>query len=196
MLRQVLLETALSVSIKLAGIAVLCAVTSVTALGISVNSDAKSVQPTPRQTRSPQFGPAPPGAVPAKWRVQCRGGDEPIRCQAYQSVYRTSTGEHLISVVVQVGGESQEPLMRIRFPLGIHIGYGASVQIGHASATELALESCNQKGCFAEFAISQTEIAALIKGERMKISVRDSQRRIVRYRVSGAGFAEAYAKIR
>jgi invasion protein IalB len=60
----------------------------------------------------------------------------------------------------------------------------------------LALRSCNSHGCFAEYALAEIDLAALIKGERLKISVRDRHSATVRYKVSGAGFAEAYAKIR
>jgi invasion protein IalB len=185
----------MSVFTRLAGAALLCVLVSIAGIGISLGaSDAKTVEPTTRQTGASRSGPAPPEAVPAKWRVQCKSGADD--CQAYQSVYRKATGERLISVVVQIHRESREPIMRILLPLGIEIGYGASVQIGHAPAAILLLRSCNQNGCFAEYAISQNEIAALIKGERVRVSVRDRHRTMVRYRVSGAGFAEAYAKIK
>jgi invasion protein IalB len=121
---------------------------------------------------------------------------EPVACQAQQSVYRKTTGERLISVVVHMRRDSREPVMRIQLPLGIHIASGASVQIGSAPAAALSLESCTQDGCFVEYAVSPSDIAALIKGERLRVSVRDRRRTMVRYRVSGAGFAEAYAKLK
>jgi invasion protein IalB len=164
--------------------------------GLESPSAAKPVEQISKPARSARSGPVPPGAVPARWQVFCESSNDSINCHARQSVRRKETGKRLISVTVRVPRRFQMPVMSIHLPLSIDISYGALLQFGQTPATRLALRSCNAHGCFAEYALPEIDLAALIKGERLKISVRDRHRATVRYKVSGAGFAEAYAKIR
>jgi invasion protein IalB len=177
--------------------AILCLLVALAGIGgLESPSAAKSVERMPKPAGSDRSGPVPPGAVPERWRVHCKSTNDSIDCQARQSVYRKASGKRLVSVVVRVPRRFQMPVMSIYLPLSIDISYGALLQFGQTPTTRLALQSCNLYGCFAEYALAEVDLAALIKGERLKISVRDRHRATVRFRVSGAGFAEAYAKIK
>ena len=197
MLRQLLEgECAVSRLARITG-AILCLLVTLAGIGGSESpSAAKPVEQLPTSKGSTQSGPVPPGAVGDRWRVHCKSTNDSIDCQARQSVFRKTTGKHLVSVVVRVPRRFQNPVMSIQLPLSIDISYGALLQFGQTPTRTLALRSCNSHGCFAEYALTEIELAALIKGDRLKISVRDRRRATVRFRVSGAGFAEAYAKIR
>jgi invasion protein IalB len=157
---------------------------------------AKPVEQMPVPVGSPRSGPVPPGALRERWRVHCKNTNGSIDCQARQLVYGKKTGKRLVSVSVRVPGRFQNPIMSIQLPLSINISFGALLQFGQTPTRTLALQSCNSHGCFAEYALAEIELATLIKGERLKISVRNRHRATIRFRVSGAGFAEAYAKIK
>jgi invasion protein IalB len=177
--------------------AILCLLVALAGIGgLESSSAAKSIEQISKPARSARSGPVPPGAVPRRWRVHCKSTNDSIDCHARQSVYRKATGKLLISVAVRVPRRFEKPIMSIQLPLSIDIAYGALLQFGQTPTMTLSLQSCNAHGCFAEYALAEIDLAALIKGERLKISVRDRHRATFRYRVSGAGFAEAYAKIR
>jgi invasion protein IalB len=177
--------------------ALLCLLLGVACIGGSGGQlVAKPVEPRPKPAQSPHSGPIPPDAVPDKWRVHCRNRDGSADCQARQSVYRKTTGKLLVAVTVRVPRRFQMPVMHIQLPLNVDIAYGAQLQFGQTPTRSLALRSCTAAGCFAEYTPAEIELASLIKGERLKISVRNRLRATVRIKVSGNGFAEAYAKIK
>jgi invasion protein IalB len=80
--------------------------------------------------------------------------------------------------------------------LNVNISSGASIQIGSAPATPLALQVCEEKGCLAERAITDPEIAALTKGENLMVSVWNRENTKLDFQVPTSGFARAYAQIK
>jgi invasion protein IalB len=152
------------------------------------NTSEEMPQPTPTQQ------PALPKTGQTKWQVRCYSVEGAIDCRVHQSVRSKKAGR--LFVAVQDSDRSGTPVLRLQLPLNIYIPSGATIQIDSAPATQLALSSCNQTGCFAEHAITGSELAALTNGKTLGVSVRDRNRAEVRFRIPIAGFAEAYAKIK
>ena len=73
---------------------------------------------------------------------------------------------------------------------------GTSLQIGQDEAKTFPFQSCNRAGCVAEYAITNAEIAAMLKGADLTISFQTTRKQPIILKVPSAGFAVAYAKIK
>jgi invasion protein IalB len=126
------------------------------------------------------------------WRARCGK----TACVAERSIYRKKSATPLLSVAVRVPRDSNATTLRLRLPLNVSIPSGASIQIGSAPAKPLALQVCEEKGCLAELAIADPEIAALTKGENLTVSVWNRENAKLDFQVPTSGFARAYAQIK
>ena len=188
---------------KIIGVAVLCTATAVAGFVIfglltdpQILSEAKTLEPRPRTAPAGLSAPAPPSLPQPKWKVRCASVQGEFDCYARQSIYRGTTGKSLLSVAVRVSPDAEQPRMLVRLPLGIYLPAGALLQIGSAAAKALTLRGCDLDGCFADDALSESDLAAMLEGKRIKISVQNLKSEPVIYRLSVAGFPEAYAKIK
>jgi invasion protein IalB len=86
--------------------------------------------------------------------------------------------------------------MLILVPAGIFLPAGVTLQFGQEGSKMVQLQSCDNSGCLAEYAVSDAELAALAKGQTLSVSVQDTNKQPVTVQVPSAGFAAAYAKIK
>ena len=87
--------------------------------------------------------------------------------------------------------------MMLQVPLGVYLPAGASLQIGKDEAKTLPFKGCDRGGCVAEYAITESEIAAMTKGSDLTISVQSqNQQPAFTVTVPVTGFAAAYAKVK
>ena len=106
----------------------------------------------------------------------------------------TNTGQ--LSVVVRVPAETKKPVMLLLVPLGIYLPAGVKVQVGQDAAKTVPLQNCDGTGCLAEYAITEPELAAMLKGQGLTISVQDRDKQPVSVQVPATGFPAAYGKIK
>jgi invasion protein IalB len=83
----------------------------------------------------------------------------------------------------------------LQLPLGVYLPTGVSFRIGDEPNKGLKVETCIESGCAAKALVSEGEIAALVAGARLTVSVRDRKREVVTFEMPGGGFAEAYARL-
>ena len=164
---------------------------------------AFSGNPSLAQTQQPkamppqqQAQPAPAPAPAPTWKVNCATGQAGIDCRAFQTLFVKRTGQRFMSVAVRVPPDTKTPTMLLGLPLGTYLPAGVSLQFGKEAAKSLPIQSCNQSGCLAEYAVSEAEIGAMLKGADITISIQDQQKKPITVTVPVAGFAEAYAKIK
>ena len=123
--------------------------------------------------------------------------DGKLDCRAGQSVFIKTTGQRLLSVAVRVPADTKKPVLMLQVPLGVYLPAGASLQIGKDEAKTLPFRGCDRGGCVAEYAITETEIAAMTKGSDLTISVQNqNQQPAFTVTVPVTGFAAAYAKVK
>jgi invasion protein IalB len=91
--------------------------------------------------------------------------------------------------------DAKTPIMLLGLPLGTYLPAGVSLQFGKEAAKPLPIQSCDRSGCLAEYAVTDAEIDAMLKGADVTISIQNQQQQPVTVTVPVAGFAEAYAKI-
>jgi len=137
--------------------------------------------------------PAPAQAQPI-WGVNCAGTPGGLDCRAIQAAQMTNTGQ--VTLAVRVPAETKNPVMLLLLPMGIYLPSGVTVQFGQDAAKTVPLQNCDGAGCLAEYAITEAEIAAMLKGSAVTISVRDRDKQPISVQVPGTGFPAAYAKIK
>lgn len=106
----------------------------------------------------------------------------------------TNTGQ--LSVAVRLSPETKKPIMLLLLPMGIYLPAGVTVQFGQDAAKKVPLQNCDGTGCLAEYAMTEPEIAAMLKGQGFTISVQDRDKQPVSVQVPATGFPAAYAKIK
>jgi len=141
---------------------------------------------------------APPTPAPARaqpiWGVNCVGTPGGLDCRANQTVQMSNTGQ--VTVAVRLPPETKKPVMLLLLPMGIYLPAGVTVQFGQDAAKTVPLNNCDSAGCLAEYAITEAEIGAMLKGIVVTISVQGRDKQPISVQVPATGFPAAYAKIK
>jgi invasion protein IalB len=118
-------------------------------------------------------------------------------CSAVQNLFLKQTGKRFISVVVRVPAETKKPKMLVLLPLGTYLPAGVSLQFGREGAKKLAIESCDQSACVAQYDVTEADMATLMKGDDLNLSIQGGpDGKPTTFTVPALGFADAYAKIK
>jgi len=188
---------------KIGAVAAMGAVVAVAGIGIfamlterQILSEARPVEPRPQTAPVVQSAPSPPRSTPPRWKVRCASVQGQLDCYARQSIYREKTRQRLLTLVVRVSHDTEQPELYIRLPLGIYLPAGALLQIGKVPPKALILERCDLNGCVAKDALSPSELAALLEERRVKILAQNQKKEPLTYYLPVAGFAEVFAKIK
>jgi len=169
--------------VELAGVALLCL------LAFASEGVAQTAQP-----KAVLVAPAPTPSTPANWEVNCDTGSEGLVCFARQRVYVDK--RVVLTLYFMVSAETKTPNVRIRLPLGIYLPAGASIQFGEATPIPLLVTRCSNRGCYAEYAIPEADIAAMLKGADVTIAAQNQDQTLRTFRIEANGFPAAYAKVR
>lgn len=154
------------------------------------------------QTAQPKAAPQAEAGQPAQaapgepWVVHCPISQGALDCRASQSLFLKNTGQHIMSVAVRIPPDTKKPVLLMQLPLGIYLPAGVSLQIGKDEAKTLPIENCDQAGCLAEYAITDAEIGAMLKGAALTITLQSASKEPVTLTVPATGFPAAYAKIK
>ena len=138
---------------------------------------------TSEQLPQAQPGAAQPTQAQPIWGVTCAGTASGLDCRAIQGVPMTNTG--LLSVAVRLSPETKKPIMLLLLPMGISLPAGVTVKFGQDAAKKVPLQSCDGTGCLAEYAVTEAEIAAMLEGQVLTISVQDRDKQPVSVQVPG-----------
>jgi invasion protein IalB len=101
-----------------------------------------------------------------------------------------------VSAIVRVPPDTKKPSLLLLLPLGASLPKGVTIQFSGGGAKVLPFQSCGMNGCFAEYPISEAEIASLSKGANLALAIQTLDNAPISFNVSGAGFAAAYAKVK
>src|SRR5262249_110567 len=153
--------------------------------------------------KSSQGGVAPPQAPPQQaaalqpnWAVNCATAQTELTCVASQSFFLTETGQRFMTVSVNPGRADKKTTLVLQLPLGIYLPAGVSMQFGKAAARTIPIISCDQSGCFAEYAVTDAEIKSMLNGENLQVAVQTRDQKPLSVTVPFAGFDVAYSKRR
>jgi invasion protein IalB len=163
-------------------------------------SPAKSAQTAPAAAApadnangAPANTPPPPG-----WVARCGSAsrDAPLECAIEQNAVLPRTGQLVIAVNIRVPADTHTPSALIQLPLGLNIPNGAKLQVDDGKTTDLQIQTCEARGCYAGTAIAPELLAAMKSGKQLKISFQNLNKETLTVPLPLADFAAAYDKIK
>jgi len=145
---------------------------------------------------APQADAAP--ANSAGWIVRCAstGRNLPLECAMEQTAVLTKTGQLIVLINIRVPGDTRTPAALIQLPLGLNLPGGAKLQIDDGKAFDVPIQTCEQRGCFANAQIAPDMLSALKTGKQLKISFQNLGKETITIPMPLADFATAYDKIK
>jgi invasion protein IalB len=190
-------------SVKFARLAMVVALATFSATGTSVAQHTPKAKgqgqgqtqatPTPP---SPSSTPAPPPQP--GWAARCSSPsrDAPLECAMEQNAILTKTGQLVVLVNIRVPGDTRAPIALVQLPLGLNLQVGAKFQVDDGKSTDLPIQTCENRGCYASIPISPETLNALRAGKQLKISFQDLAKETITIPLSLNDFSAAYDKIK
>ena len=138
---------------------------------------------------------APP---PANWAARCgsisRGA--PLECAVEQTAVLSKTGQLVVLVNIRVPSDTRAPVATVQLPLGLNLPGGAKWQVDDGKATDLQIQTCEQRGCYASGPLAPDLLAAMKTGKELKVSFQNLAKETITIPMQLADFAAAYDKIK
>lgn len=154
----------------------------------------------PAATPAPAPAPAPSadGAAPPGWVARCasvsRGA--PLECAIEESAVLTKTGQLVVLVNIRVAGDSRSPTALVQLPLGLNLPAGSRIQVDEGKTLDLQIQTCENRGCYANLPVAPDLLTALRSGKQLKISFQNLNKETITIPMPLADFAAAYDKIK
>ena len=161
----------------------------------------KSAQTAPNNPPAPAAADNAPAAntpPPPGWVARCGSAsrDAPLECAIEQSAVLPRTGQLVILVNIRVPADTHTPSALIQLPLGLNLPGGAKLQVDDGAATDLQIQTCEARGCYAGTTIAPDLLAAMKSGKQLKISFQNLNKETLTVPLPLADFAAAYDKIK
>jgi invasion protein IalB len=165
---------------------------------------AKSAQTAPNNPTPPAAAAADNAAAPTNtppppgWIARCGSAsrDAPLECAIEQNAVLPRTGQLVIAVNIRVPADTHTPSALIQLPLGLNIPNGAKLQVDEGKATDLQIQTCEARGCYAGTTIAPDLLAAMKSGKQLKVSFQNLNKETLTVPLPLADFAAAYEKIK
>jgi invasion protein IalB len=157
---------------------------------------APAAQPAPAPT-APQAE-AAPAAPPPGWSARCSSASRgaPLECLIEQTAVLTKTGQLIVLIDIRVPSDTHAPVAVIQLPLGLNLPAGAKLQVDDGKITDLQIQTCEQRGCYANAPISSDMLAAMKTGKQLKVSFQNLAKEVIAIPMPLTDFAAAYDKIK
>jgi invasion protein IalB len=130
------------------------------------------------------------------WVVNCASASGGMTCQASQSIGVAQTKQLLAAVSVSKAvSPATGHAMALQLPHGLYLPAGANVQIDTEAPNPVVIETCDQRGCYANLPIPEKILATMRKGKMLAITFQNMSKSNVRVQLSLDGFPEALKKL-
>jgi invasion protein IalB len=149
--------------------------------------------PAPADNAGAANAPPPPGWAP---RCGSASRDAPLECAIEQSAVLPRTGQLVILVNIRVPADTHTPSALIQLPLGLNLPGGAKLQVDEGAATDMQIQTCEARGCYAGTTIAPDLLAAMKSGKQLKVSFQNLNKETLTVPLPLADFAAAYDKIK
>lgn len=170
---------------------------------VKSKAPAKSAQTAPNNPTPPAAAPADNAsaanaAPPPGWIARCASAsrDAPLECAIEQNAVLPRTGQLVIAVNIRVPPDTHTPSALIQLPLGLNIPNGAKLQVDDGKVTDLQIQTCEARGCYAGTAIAPDLLSAMKAGKQLKVSFQNLNKETLTVPLPLADFAAAYEKIK
>jgi invasion protein IalB len=157
----------------------------------------RAAQATPSPTPAPPADAAPAPAPPG-WVARCSSAsrDAPLECAIEQTAVLTKTGQLIVLLNIRVASDTRQPIAVIQLPLGLNLPAGAKLQVDDGKVSDLQIQTCEQRGCYANSPIAPDMLAAMKSGKQLKVSFQNLGKETITIPMQLADFAAAYDKIK
>jgi invasion protein IalB len=159
----------------------------------------RAAQATPSPTPAPQADAAPANTPAAPgWVARCSSAsrDAPLECAVEQTAVLTKTGQLIVLLNIRVASDTRQPIAILQLPLGLNLPAGAKLQVDDGKVSDLQIQTCEQRGCYANSPIPADMLAAMKSGKQLKVSFQNLAKESITIPMPLADFAAAYDKIK
>jgi invasion protein IalB len=161
----------------------------------------KAAAPAPAPSAAPAATPAPAaeGQPPAPgWVARCGSvsRDAPLECAVEESAVLTKTGQLIALVNIRVASDTRQPVALVQLPLGLNLPAGAHLQVDEGKVVDLQIQTCEQRGCYANLPVPADLLAAMRTGKQLKVSFQNLAKEAISIPLPLGDFAAAYDKIK
>jgi invasion protein IalB len=169
--------------------------------GLAQPPKARSAQPVAQATPSPTAAAASDGAgasPPPGWIARCSsaGRSSALECAVEQSAVLTKTGQLIVLINIRVPAETRAPVALVQLPLGLNLPAGAKLQVDEGKASDMQIQTCEARGCYANLPVSPEMLATLKTGKQLKVSFQNLAKETITIPMPLTDFAAAYEKIK
>jgi invasion protein IalB len=132
------------------------------------------------------------------WAARCTsaGRDAPLECVIEETAVLTKTGQLIVLVNVRVPSDTHAPVALVQLPLGLNLPAGAKLQVDDGKVIDLQIQTCENRGCYANTPVSPELLAALKSGKQLKVSFQNLGKETITVPMPLADFSAAYDKIK
>ncbi len=130
------------------------------------------------------------------WAHKCQKFDKVTRCLIVQRHINSKTKQQLLAVMAMRHPKNKTPIMRLILPFGLYLPGGVRLAIDNGKPRKLAIETCQQSGCFANTIIDGAMLKALQQGNKMTVGMQTVTRKPITITVKLSGFTAAFNKLR
>ncbi len=162
---------------------------------------SKTPATTAQSAQAPATPPvesAAPASAPPGWLARCSSAsrDAPLECAIEQQAVLTKTGQLVVLVNIRVPSDTHAPVALVQLPLGMNLPAGARLQVDDGKATDLQIQTCESRGCYASAPVAADMLAALKGGKQLNVSFQTLAKETIKVPMPLADFAAAYDKIK
>lgn len=134
--------------------------------------------------------------LPAQgWAVTCAKAAEGLACKATQAISVPETKQLLAAVAVYKPAGSSSHSMTLQLPHGLFLPAGVNVQTDAEAEQLVAIETCDQRGCFATMPLPDKSLAAMRKGKVLGLTFQNLNKGNVKVQLPLEGLPDALAKL-
>jgi invasion protein IalB len=184
--------------VVLASVIMLAWATEVAAQAASPKKGAPpaAAQAAPAPSATPQGesnAPPPPG-----WVARCASTsrEAPLECAVEETAVLSKTGQLIVLVNIRVASDTHQPTALVQLPLGLNLPVGAKLQVDEGKTHDLQIQTCENRGCYANLPIAPDMLAALRNGKQLKVSFQNLNKETITIPMPLTDFAAAYDKIK
>ena len=163
---------------------------------------AAPAAPAPAHTPAPAASPSPAEQAaqpPApSWISRCSSAsrEAPLECAVEETAVLTKTGQLVVLVNIRVASDTRQPVALVQLPLGLNLPVGAKLQVDEGKVVDLQIQTCENRGCYANTPVSPELLAAMKSGKQLKVAFQNLNKEVITIPMPLADFAAAYEKIK
>lgn len=137
-------------------------------------------------------------ATQPAWQVSCVAPSRsaPADCRMEQRLVAQETGHTLSVAVLQVPGDTRAPRLQLLLPTALALAEPVTFRVDDQDAEPVPLQFCDGSGCLASLALSERQIRALQRGNRLTLSAVTARGEPLQLHHSLADFSRSFGAVK